>query len=154
MKLHASLPAAANTITGYGDDYVAVNGERHASSLIVTAEQVQRWQVSAFDSLSSEDFEALKGLGVEIVILGTGPRQRFRQAGVREALLRPRAEQQDFQVQAEEQVEIRFRERVERRGAPRQQLSGHHDDIGFVAFAVDRHEALAVTGEGVERARR
>ena len=77
MKLHASLPAGANTITGYGDDYVAVNGARHESSLIVTAEQVQRWQVSAFDSLSGEDFEALKALDVEIVILGTGPRQRF-----------------------------------------------------------------------------
>lgn len=77
MKLHASLPGATNTITGYGEDYVAVNGERHASSLIVTAERLQAWDVSGFESLSTQDFETLKGLDVEIVILGTGPRQRF-----------------------------------------------------------------------------
>jgi uncharacterized protein len=77
VKLHASPLGAANTITGYGDDYVAVNGERHGSSVIVTAESVAPWQVSDFDSLSREDFEALKGLEAEIVILGTGARQRF-----------------------------------------------------------------------------
>jgi len=77
VKLHAAVPGSANTITGYGDDYVAVNGARHQSSVIVTAERVEPWRASEFDKLSSEDFEALKGLDVEIVILGTGPRQRF-----------------------------------------------------------------------------
>jgi uncharacterized protein len=77
VKLHAALPGAANTITGYGDDYVAVNGARHESSVIVTAERIQSWEVSHFEQLSAKDFEALKGLDVEIVILGTGPRQRF-----------------------------------------------------------------------------
>ncbi|MGQ0653771.1 MAG: Mth938-like domain-containing protein [Betaproteobacteria bacterium] len=77
MKLHATLPGAANTITGYGEDYVSVNGARHESSVIVTAESVEPWDVSEFQDLSAEDFERLKGLDVEIVILGTGPRQRF-----------------------------------------------------------------------------
>ena len=49
-----------NTITAYGDDYVAVNGERHHTSLIVTAEQVLPWPVEAFDSLTAEDFAELK----------------------------------------------------------------------------------------------
>ena len=77
MKLHASPPSAVNTITAYGDDYVAVNGERHQTSLIVTPERVLPWAVSAFSELTAQDFENLKNLNAEIVVLGTGPRQRF-----------------------------------------------------------------------------
>ena len=77
MKLHASLPGAANTITGYGDDYVAVNGERHESSVVVMPERLVPWKTAGFDSLSVEDFAFLKELGAEIVVLGTGLRQRF-----------------------------------------------------------------------------
>ena len=77
MKLHASAPGAANTITAYGDDYVKVNGERRDRSIIVTAEEVKPWSAASFEALSAEDFTPLADLGVEIVILGTGPRQRF-----------------------------------------------------------------------------
>ena len=77
MKLHASTPGAAHTITGYGDDYVMVNGARRTSSVIVTAENVSAWNATRFDALSAEDFKPLAALGVEIVLLGTGPRQRF-----------------------------------------------------------------------------
>lgn len=77
MKLHASNAGAANTITAYGDDYVKVNGERRETSVIVTAQGVEPWQPARFDALSEQDFERIAGLGVEIVLLGTGPRQRF-----------------------------------------------------------------------------
>ena len=77
MKLHASAPGGANTITAYGDDYVKVNGERRDGSIIVTAEEVKPWSAASFEALSAEDFTPLADLGVEIVILGTGPRQRF-----------------------------------------------------------------------------
>ena len=77
MKLHASNPGAANTITAYGDDYVMVNGARRDSSVIVTAAQVLPWTATSFAALSAEDFQALGKLGVEIVLLGTGARQRF-----------------------------------------------------------------------------
>ncbi|HWI38885.1 MAG TPA: Mth938-like domain-containing protein [Burkholderiales bacterium] len=77
MKLHASTAGAANIITAYGDDYVTVNGERQKSSVIVTAQGVEAWPPQAFDALSAADFERLASLGVEIVLLGTGPRQRF-----------------------------------------------------------------------------
>jgi uncharacterized protein len=74
VKLHAAVPSAANTITGYGDGYVLVNGQRHEASLIVTPEQVSPWDVSSFEKI---DFERLRGLRMEIVLLGTGARQRF-----------------------------------------------------------------------------
>ena len=77
MKLHASAPSAANTITAYGDDYVMVNGARRDTSVIVTADAVQPWRAADFDHLKEEDFAELAKLGVEIVLLGTGARQRF-----------------------------------------------------------------------------
>ena len=77
MKLHAAAPTAANAITGYGDGYVLINGQRHESSLIVTPEKVLPWDVSDFSKIKKEHFEGLKSLQVEIVLLGTGPTQRF-----------------------------------------------------------------------------
>ena len=77
MKLHASAPGAANTFTGYGEGYVMVNGERRDSSLVVMADRIEAWRPEAFERLSAEDFAFLRQLGVEIILLGTGPRQRF-----------------------------------------------------------------------------
>ncbi|HTM59078.1 MAG TPA: Mth938-like domain-containing protein [Burkholderiales bacterium] len=77
MKLHASTPSAANTITAYGDDYVKVNGARHDSSVIVTPSDVKEWSAADFEHLQEQDFAALANLGADIVLLGTGPRQRF-----------------------------------------------------------------------------
>ena len=77
MKLHASAPGTANTFTGYGEGYVMVNGERRDSSLVVMADRVEAWRPKAFERLGAEDFAFLRQLGVEIVLLGTGPRQRF-----------------------------------------------------------------------------
>ena len=77
MKLHASTPSGANTITAYGDDYVAVNGARRDSNVIVTATEVRAWGAADFAHLTVENFAELASLGVEIVLLGTGARQRF-----------------------------------------------------------------------------
>ena len=77
MKLHASRPSGVNTITGYGEGYVMVNGERRASSVIVLPDRIEPWSAAAFDTLTAEDFAFLKSLGAEIVLLGTGPKQRF-----------------------------------------------------------------------------
>ena len=77
MKLHASSASGANTITAYGDDYVAVNGTRRDSNVIVTAQEVRDWSAADFEHLSAEHFAELARLGVEIVLLGTGARQRF-----------------------------------------------------------------------------
>ena len=77
MKLHASLPRGVNTITGYGEGYVMVNGERRDSSVVVLPDRVEQWAVKAFDQLRAQDFAFLKSLQAEIVLLGTGPRQRF-----------------------------------------------------------------------------
>ena len=77
MKLHASGPATYNTITGYGDDWVQVNNQRHQSSLIVMAQTVLPWSAEAFSALQEEHFRSVMDLAPEIVLLGTGPVQRF-----------------------------------------------------------------------------
>jgi uncharacterized protein len=77
VKLHASGPSGVNTITGYGEGYVMVNGERRASSVVVLPDRIEQWTGKEFDRLTQEDFLFLKNLGVEIILLGTGSRQRF-----------------------------------------------------------------------------
>ena len=87
MKLHASRASGVNTITGYGEGYVAVNGERRDSSLVVMPDRVENWDATAFDALTPEHFGFLRTLGAEIVLLGTGPKQRFPHPKVAAALL-------------------------------------------------------------------
>ena len=77
MKLHASAPTHLHHFTAYGAGYVMVNGERRDSSVVVLPDRVEQWTVKGFDQLSAEDFTYLKSLSVEIVLLGTGARQRF-----------------------------------------------------------------------------
>src|SRR4051812_29052806 len=54
-----------------------VNGARHDSSVVVLPEKILPWPAETFDTLSAENFEFLKNLGADIVLLGTGARQRF-----------------------------------------------------------------------------
>jgi uncharacterized protein len=77
VKLHASLPSGVNTITGYGDGYVMINGQRRDSSVVVLPERVIDWPAQRFSALTAEDFAFLSQLQPEIVLLGTGARQRF-----------------------------------------------------------------------------
>ena len=77
MNLHASGAKGVNTITGYGEGYVMVNGERREESVVVLADRVETWATRSFDELSAADFKFLQELNVEIVLLGTGPKQRF-----------------------------------------------------------------------------
>ena len=82
MKLHVSGPLGRNAITGYGEGYVLVNGQRHESSVIVLPDRVLPWDVSEFTKITAEDFEKLKSLQAEILLLGTGPTQRFPHPGL------------------------------------------------------------------------
>ena len=77
MKLHAPAPSAFNTFTGYGDRHVLVNGERHEGNTIVTPERLLPWSALSFDALKESDFDLFLDLKPEILLLGTGPRQRF-----------------------------------------------------------------------------
>ena len=78
MKLHLARSDNQNTFTGYGEGYVMVNAVRHERSLVVLPDRpVETWPVAGVDALQEEDLQFLAGLGVEIVLLGTGESLRF-----------------------------------------------------------------------------
>jgi uncharacterized protein len=90
VKLHASLASGVNLITAYGEGYVVVNGERRVSSVVVLPDRLEQWTAKTFDSLGEADFAFLRDLGAEIVLLGTGPRQRFPHPRLTAALTQAR----------------------------------------------------------------
>jgi uncharacterized protein len=78
LKLHQESSGALNTITSYGANYVAINLQRHDSSIIVMPESpVIAWPVSSFDALTPEHFDALIDIAPEVVVFGSGSRLRF-----------------------------------------------------------------------------
>jgi uncharacterized protein len=78
MKFHLATAPGLNLFSGYGDGYVAVNGVRHESSLVVMPERIiDPWDAPTFEGLAPAHFEFLSGLGAEVILLGTGPRLRF-----------------------------------------------------------------------------
>jgi uncharacterized protein len=90
MKLHQDLRPGRNIVTAYGESFVEINGQRHVVSLIVSPEKiVEGWAAGGFEELSEDEFARLADLKAEILLLGTGRRQRFP----RPALLRPLIEQ-------------------------------------------------------------
>lgn len=78
MKLHASTTKQYQTVTGYDDSGVEINAEHFDYSLIVMPETAPRpWPVPAFEMLAAEHFEQIEADQPDVVILGTGARQRF-----------------------------------------------------------------------------
>ncbi|MBC9072032.1 Mth938-like domain-containing protein [Thauera sp. CAU 1555] len=86
MKLYTDQPANLNIVTGYGDDHVLINKQRHDGNLLVTPDEIRPgWAPGGFAGLTADDFAAVRELQVQVVIIGTGARQRFPAP----ALLRP-----------------------------------------------------------------
>ena len=100
MKLHASSPTALNTFSGYGEGYVLINGQRHEGSMIVMPERMQPWDVAGFDALKEADFQVFLELKLEILLLGTGPQQRFPHPRLTRALAQRRIGLEVMDLQA------------------------------------------------------
>jgi len=92
MKLYLDNPANTHVVTGYGDDHVMIDKQRHEGNLLLTASRiVTDWAPAAggdLAGLTEADLAAAAGLGAQILIVGTGRRQRFPQP----QLLRPLVE--------------------------------------------------------------
>lgn len=81
MKLHATPTQQYQTVTGYEDDWVEINANRFDHSLIVLPERApMRWAVRDFDTLQTTDFAPIAELAPDLLILGTGRRQKFAPA--------------------------------------------------------------------------
>jgi uncharacterized protein len=78
VKLHLDRPGATNLIAAFDHGYVQINQTRHTASVIVLTDRViEAWPPRAFEQISESDFDALAQLGADIVLLGTGRKQRF-----------------------------------------------------------------------------
>lgn len=85
MKLHLDRAEGRNLFSGYGAGYVAVNRARYETSLVVTPDAVLAWRVQAFEALRVADFEPVFAQRPELVVLGTGARQRLPGAEIARA---------------------------------------------------------------------
>ena len=78
MKLHATSTQQYQTVTAYDDNGIEINAKPYRSSLLLMPEMAPvDWPVSSFDALSVDDFAQIDAIGPDVVILGTGVRQRF-----------------------------------------------------------------------------
>lgn len=101
MKLHLAGTAGRNTVTGYGTGYVLVNGARYEKSLVVLPQRILAdWAPRTFESLESSHLAALVGLGVDIVLLGTGDNLRFPRPEIMRPLVDARIGLEVMDVQA------------------------------------------------------
>ncbi len=78
MKLHANNTKQYQTVTAYDQSGVEINAQRFSKSLIVMPEMAPRdWPAATFDDLTEAHFAQILADMPDVVILGTGARQRF-----------------------------------------------------------------------------
>ncbi|MGI4719049.1 MAG: Mth938-like domain-containing protein [Janthinobacterium lividum] len=78
MKLHSDNNEKYQTVTGYDARGVEINAQRFDFSLTVMPEVPPRpWHVTRFEDLSAAHFEQIAQDRPDVVVLGTGARQRF-----------------------------------------------------------------------------
>ncbi len=90
MKLHRDLAVGQNIINSYGPGHVMVNGERFESSLVVLPDSLVPDWCPGVDGLAAAHLEQLLTLKPEVVMLGTGSRQRFPAPAVLRPLIEAR----------------------------------------------------------------
>jgi uncharacterized protein len=78
MKLHTTPTQQYQTVTGYDESRVEINAKSYTGSLLVLPEIAPvEWPVASFEALGIEHFEQIDATAPDVVILGTGRRQRF-----------------------------------------------------------------------------
>lgn len=86
MKLQPDRITSANVISGYTPQQIAINGQPWTESALVPwSGEVTPWPVGRAEALAAAHLEPIARLMPELVILGTGTRQRF----LRPEVLRP-----------------------------------------------------------------
>jgi len=64
-----------------------VNGERYDHNVVVLANEIRsNWTATDFETLSEVHFEYFLALKPDVLLLGTGPQQRFAHPGLYHSL--------------------------------------------------------------------
>jgi len=78
MKLHHSIQDGLNIIKAYTDNSVTIGKDVFTRSLVVQAKALNReWLPQSVDELNAAAIEELAQLDTEIILLGTGLKQKF-----------------------------------------------------------------------------
>ena len=65
-------------ITGYGDGYVEINQTPYAHAVLLSSDgAISAWPAQSFDSLEASHFTQMVELKPELILIGTGSKQRF-----------------------------------------------------------------------------
>ncbi len=90
MKLHPDQ-SNVQTITGYGAGWIAVDGERIETSVIIgSGGERLDWGCKRFEDLDASHFTRLAELDTELVIFGSGERIRFPKPAWLQSLMQRR----------------------------------------------------------------
>jgi len=90
MKLHADKHDRL-AITGYGPGWIAINGERYTTSLVISADgELRPWECRSFDELTPEHFAGLAESSPELLVFGSGHQLRFAPPALLRSLLERR----------------------------------------------------------------
>jgi len=88
LKLQSDPHSGANTITGYGNGYVEINKIPYAYAVLLSSDgAISNWSAQSFDSLEASHFSQMVDLKPELVLIGTGSRQRFPKPELLKALV-------------------------------------------------------------------
>ena len=88
MKLQSDPYSGANTITGYGDGYVEINRTPYAHAVLLSSDgAINEWPVQSFDTLEADHFAQMVVLKPELILIGTGRKQRFPKPELLKALI-------------------------------------------------------------------
>lgn len=109
LKLHSDTNPGLNTVTAYGPDYIEVNRQRYNGAVTFGPEgEVRQWPTNSLDDLSADDLMGIAQVSksvdpfallddappkrspdqAEVVLVGTGSRQRFLPPSLVQPLLR------------------------------------------------------------------
>src|SRR5581483_3288596 len=87
MKFTLETTSRVNLIRGYSSQEIRIGEQRLQASCIVSADTlVADWVPKSFAELTPEHLEPILALKPELVLLGTGPTQRFPSSALRALL--------------------------------------------------------------------
>jgi uncharacterized protein len=88
LKLQSDPHSGANTITGYGDGYVEINQTPYAHAVLLSSDgAISAWPAQSFGSLEASHFTQMVELKPELILIGTGSKQRFPKPEVLKSLI-------------------------------------------------------------------
>lgn len=91
MKFSLDQPSTAHVVRAYGPGVLRIGDRSYDASLIVTATTlIERWRPRRMEDLALDDLEPALLLRPEVLLVGSGQRQKFPDPAILAALYRAR----------------------------------------------------------------